>query len=161
MNTEENYIRIDQLAKDGFVDKAFGELTDFLAKAPNHALANNLIGWIYETRLSDFETAMKYYGIAMESAPGNPAVYYNPAILLSTLERFDELDNLLRKAIKVPGVNKSTLHNEWGIMFELLGEYEEAVKSYRNAVRQSTDSKSVQGYMEAIDRCHEKQNMDR
>jgi len=87
--SEEIYLGVDQLFKDGAVDRTFAELLDPVDKFPNFGLAHNLPGWIYETRLSEFD---------------------------------------------------------------------EAMKNYHNAIRLSTDSKSIQGYLDSVDRCKEKLN---
>jgi hypothetical protein len=47
-----------------------------------------------------------------------PAVYYNYAVLLSTLRRHDNLKVLLDKAITIPGITLSTIDNEYAILFE-------------------------------------------
>lgn len=53
------------MVKDGAVDRTFAELLDPVDKFPDLGLAHNLSGWIYETRLGEFDEAMKTYHIAM------------------------------------------------------------------------------------------------
>jgi tetratricopeptide (TPR) repeat protein len=159
-NPDYRYVYADDLIKINRTEDALVVLDELLKEFPGHAMSLNTMGWIYETRLSDLQRAEEFYKKALELQPDNPALYYNMAILLSALERYSELDTLLRKAINVQGIVKSSIENEWGIMFEMLGEYEEAIRHYQNAIRQTTDSKNMQAYQDAIERCREKQSMD-
>jgi Tfp pilus assembly protein PilF len=54
--------------------------------------------------------------------------------LLSSQQRWDDLNQLLEKAMSVTGINKAGIRNEYGIMFEQLEEYDRAMNSYKDAV---------------------------
>ena len=78
---------------------------------------------------------------------------------MSTLQRYDDLNTLLEKAMSVPGINRSTINNEYGIMFEALEEYDKAVNYYQDAARTSIDNKAIDKYVESIERCKRKKTL--
>ena len=60
-----------------------------------------------------------------------PPVYYNYSVLLSTLGKYDELKELLDTAINIPGITKSTIFNEYAIMYEQEGKLDIAIEYYK------------------------------
>ncbi len=92
------------------------------------------MGWLHETKFQDMATAEEHYKKALSLSPGYQYVYYNYAILLSSQQPWDDLNQLLEKAMSVPGINKAGIRNEYGIMFEQLEEYDRAMNSYKDAV---------------------------
>jgi len=147
----------DQLIKDKQIAQAADLLFDITELEPTFGKAYNHLGWIFETQYQEFAEAEKYYKLALEHAPDYLAVYYNYAILLSTLKRFDELSTLLNNALKVEGINTATIHNEFGIMYELQGKYDQAIASFQTAIKNCIDSNVIKTYQDSIARCQSKQ----
>jgi tetratricopeptide (TPR) repeat protein len=92
--------------------------------------------------------------------PHYSPIYYNYSAVLSTQKRWDDLEKLLNDALKVQEINLATIHNEFGIMYELTGRYDLAIASYKNAVKNSLDMKNVELYKSSITRCKSKQEID-
>ena len=88
-----------------------------------------------------------------------PSVYYNYAILLSTLGKWNELKELLDQAMTVPGITKSTIYNEYAIMYEQQGMLEEAIEHYRKAGLNTLDKGVLERAKASIERCKMKKEL--
>jgi len=153
---DDKFFEADLLIKENRIGEALRLLNEIITEMPNYGRAHNHIGWIYETKYSDYSCAEKHYKAALEFNPEYIAIYYNFAILLSTLNKYDELEALLQKALQVPGINKATIYNEYGIMLEAQAKYKEAIESYRNYIRYLYDNKLIDVAKSSIDRCQSK-----
>lgn len=159
IKSEDLFALADIDIKDGFIERAHNQLENILKTNPSFGKAHNHLGWLNETKYQNFEQAEFHYKKALELSPNYFSTYYNYAILLSTMQRFDELNNLLSKALEIPGINKATIFNEYGIMFENLGEYNKAITYYKDAAKITMSSKSLDKFMESIKRCETKSSL--
>lgn len=114
------------------------------------------MGWIYETKFKDYNKAEEFYKKCYAYSPEYPAIYTNLSILLSTLGKYDELENFIKKGLEVAGTDKAALYNEYAIMFELKGDYLKAIEQFKNAVRYSLNDANVDTYSKSIQRCKRK-----
>jgi tetratricopeptide (TPR) repeat protein len=153
---EDMFMEADRLISEQKIGEAFTKLSAIIQEMPNFGKAYNHIGWIYETKYKDYPNAEKYYKQAIEYSPDYHAGYYNYAIVLSTLQKWDELTNLLDRALKVPGINKGTIHNEYAIMYEAQGKYQQAIDSYKQYAANTFDSKLLDTAKDSIERCKKK-----
>jgi tetratricopeptide (TPR) repeat protein len=149
---DELFFEADALIAQGKITEAISTLESILASEPSYGKAYNHLGWIYETKYKDYLKAEEFYKKCFAYAPEYPAVYVNLAVVLSTLGKYDELKRILERALTVAGVEKSTIHNEFGIMYELQGEYKLAIESYKNAIRNSLNDVNVETYRKSIQR---------
>lgn len=153
---EDIFMEADRLISEQKIGEAFTKLNAIVQEMPDFGKAYNHIGWIYETKYKDYPNAEKFYKQAIEYAPEYHAGYYNYAVVLSTLQKWDELTALLTKALNVPGINKDTIYNEFAIMYEAQGKYNEAIEAYKNYARNVFDSKLVDTAKDSIERCKKK-----
>lgn len=156
---DDKFFEADLLIKENKIGEALQMLTEIITEMPDYGRAHNHLGWIYETKYNDYARAEKHYQAALSYSPEYVAIYYNYAILLSTLGRYDELIALLDRAMAIPGINKATIQNEYGIMYEAQGKYNEAIESYRNYIRFLYDNKLIDQAQESIRRCQNKMNL--
>lgn len=156
---DEKFFEADQLIKEGKIAQALSMLTEVITEMPEHGRSHNHLGWIYETKYNDYTKAEKHYQAALAFSPEYPAIYYNYSILLSTLGRYDELTSLLEKALALPGINKATIHNEYGIMYEAQGKYNQAIESYNQYIRNLYDNKLIDTARNSIERCKTKMSI--
>ena len=156
---EDLFMDADRLITDQKIGEAFSKLTSITQEMPNFGKAYNHLGWIYETKYKDYPNAEKNYKLAIEYAPDYLATYYNYAIVLSTLQKWDELAALLDKALQVPGINKSTIQNEFAIMYEAQGKYKEAIDAYKSYAAATFDNKQLDSAKDSIERCKKKMEM--
>jgi tetratricopeptide (TPR) repeat protein len=153
---EDLFMEADRLISEQKIGEAFSKLNAIIQEMPNFGKAYNHIGWIYETKYKDYPNAEKYYKQAIEYSPDYHAGYYNYAIVLSTLQKWEELTALLNKAMSVPGINKATIYNEYAIMYEAQGKYQEAIDSYKQYAANTFDSKLLDTAKDSIERCKKK-----
>ncbi|MFN8322506.1 MAG: tetratricopeptide repeat protein [Chitinophagales bacterium] len=153
---EDLFMEADRLISDQKIGEAFSKLTGITQEMPTFGKAYNHLGWIYETKYKDFPNAEKFYKLAIENSPDYLAAYYNYAIVLSTLQKWDELTALLNKALTVAGINKSTIQNEFAIMYEAQGKYSEAIDAYKKYAAATFDNKQLDSAKDSIERCKKK-----
>jgi tetratricopeptide (TPR) repeat protein len=156
---DEKFFEADQLIKENRIAEATKMLQEIVEEAPDHGMSHNHLGWIYETKYNDYTRAENHYKAALAMSPGYVAIYYNYAILLSTLGKYDELEQLLDNALKVPGINKATIYNEYGILREAQGRYEDAIAQYQNYIRSLYDNKLIETAQASIARCKMKTDL--
>lgn len=145
--------------KDGRYDEATNKLEKILDMDPNFGKAYNHLGYLYEVKFKEYEKGETLYKLCLEKSPMYPAVYYNYSILLSTLGKWDDLKELLDKAINIPGITKSTIWNEYGIMYEQQGKLDEAIDHYRKAALGTLDKAVLERAKGSIDRCKMKKEL--
>lgn len=153
------FFKADNDIKDGLIAEAFDTLQYIVAEEPEYGKAYNHLGWIYETKYKNFPKAEECYRLAIKYAPEYTAVYINYCILLSTLEKYDLLTELLQKALTVAGVNKAKIWNEYGIMYEMRGMYPEGIEAYKKAIQYSISDEDIDRFEKSIYRIRKKQNI--
>lgn len=156
---DEMFFDADEKIRDGRIVEAKDILVNLINQFPEYGRAYNHLGWIYETKYKDYVKAEEYYRKALEFAPDYPAVYLNYAIVLSSLEKFDALESLLNQALSVPGIAKDKVYNEFGIMYELKGDFITAIDYYKKAINSSLAEKDIDIYRESINRCKTKKEI--
>ena len=145
--------------KEGRYDEATNKLEKILDIDSNFGKAYNHLGYLYEVKFKEYEKGETLYKLCLEKSPMYPAVYYNYSILLSTLGKYDELKELLDQAINIPGITKSTIYNEYAIMYEQQGKLDEAIEYYRKAALNTLDKSVLERAKGSIDRCKMKKEL--
>lgn len=156
---DELFFEADEKIRNGKIVEARDLLINLIEQFPEYGRAYNHLGWIYETKYKNYATAENFYKKALEFAPDYPAIYLNYAIVLSSLEKFDELERLLHQALTVPGIAKDKIYNEFAIMYELKGEFLKAIDFYKKAITTSLVEKDIEIYIESINRCKTKKEV--
>lgn len=161
-----NTIRFEELLesanrdfKDGYYENAVQKLEDILTEDPTFGKAYNHLGWFYETKAKDYKKAEKFYKLALEYAPEYLAVYNNYTILLSNLKQFDRLKPFLEQALKVPGIDKANIYNEFGIMCEQQQNFNKAIEYYKKCLLGTLNNDKLKNAQESIKRCETKLNL--
>ncbi|WP_203293086.1 tetratricopeptide repeat protein [Luteirhabdus pelagi] len=145
--------------KNGLYDKASNTLEEILDMDSDFGKAYNHLGYLYEVKFKEYEKGETLYKLCLEKTPMYPAVYYNYSILLSTLGKWDELKELLDKAINIPGITKSTIYNEYAIMYEQQGKLDEAIEYYRKTGLNTLDKTVLDRAKASIERCKSKKEL--
>jgi tetratricopeptide (TPR) repeat protein len=156
LKLDEMFFEADQLIAEKKISDAINTLESILSEAPDYGKAFNHLGWIYETKYKDLKKAEEFYKKALLYEPDYPPVYVNLSIVLSSLGKYEELEKHLTTALSVPGVEKSTIYNEFAIMYELQGKYHQAIENYKNAIRNTLNENSLETYSKSINRCKTK-----
>jgi len=139
--------------RDGFYEEAENKLEKIIDLDANFGKAYNHLGYLYEVKFKEFEKGETLYKLCLEKSPMYPPVYYNYAVLLSTLGKYDELKDLLDTALNIPGITKSTIYNEYAIMYEQRGQLDEAVEYYKKCALDTLDKSAIERAKASIERC--------
>ncbi len=145
--------------KNGFFDEATNKLEKIIDIDPNFGKAYNHLGYLYEVKFKEFDKGETLYKLCLEKSPMYPPVYYNYAVLLSSLRKFDELKELLDSAIGIPGITKSTIYNEYAIMHEQQGELDKAIEYYKKCALDTLDKNVLETAKTSMDRCKLKKEL--
>lgn len=156
---EQKLQNADNDIKDGYIAEAVKKLEEILLEDPSFGKAYNHLGFIHETRFKEYEKAEKFYALGLQHAPTYPAIYFNYAVLLSTLGKNEELERLLNKALTVDGVDKGSIYNEFGIMYEKMGNLDKAIESYKQFGMLTLSQDQLTKAKQGIDRCQSKKEM--
>lgn len=142
--------------KEGLYDEATNKLEKIIDTDPSFGKAYNHLGYLYEVKFKEFEKGETLYKLCLEKSPLYPPVYYNYAVLLSTLGKYEELENLLNTALTIPGITKSTIYNEFAIMYEQQGKFDLAIENYKKCALNTLDKSVMDRAKNSIDRCNSK-----
>ncbi|MEZ4874538.1 MAG: hypothetical protein R2793_03580 [Flavobacteriaceae bacterium] len=145
--------------KNGLYDEATNKLEKIISIDPNFGKAYNHMGYLYEVKFKDYEKGETLYKLCLEKSPVYPAVYYNYSILLSTLGKWEDLKELLDQAMNIPGITKSTIYNEYAIMYEQMGDLDKAIENYRQAGLNTLDKGVLDRAKTSIERCKAKKEL--
>ena len=144
--------------KNGLYDDATNKLEKIIDIDPNFGKAYNHLGYIYEVKFKEYEKGETLYKLCLEKSPMYTAVYYNYAVLLSTLGKYTELKELLDTALTIPGITKATIYNEYGIMNEQQGNLEEAIEYYKKCGLNTLNQDVLDRAKKSIARCKAKKD---
>ena len=119
-------------SKMGEHEKAIEYYKKALFLNPNHnnALAN--LGNTY-TALSRFNEAIDCYQRALVLSPNNADILLNMAHTFGLMFNISEAHDCFLRSIKI-NPNSSIAHNNHGVLYLELGEYENAIKSLKTAI---------------------------
>jgi tetratricopeptide (TPR) repeat protein len=157
---EDMLLEVDELIRNNKIADAVLLLENIINQTPDYGKAYNHLGWIYETKFKDVLKAEKMYKQCLAYNPDYPPVYLNLSIVLSLLSKYEEQEALLNKALEVPGIEKSGIINELGILYELKLDYNKAIEYYKSAIKLSLSDKNIETYLKSIDRCRLKRDFD-
>ncbi|AFL79777.1 hypothetical protein Aeqsu_0256 [Aequorivita sublithincola DSM 14238] len=139
--------------KNGAFDEATNKLEKIIDMDPDFGKAYNHMAYLYDVKFKEYEKGETLYKLCLEKSPMYPPVYYNYAVLLSTLRKYDELEELLNTAINIPGITKSTIYNEYAIMYEQQGKLDQAIEFYKKCGMDTLDKATLERAKASIDRC--------
>lgn len=159
LKLDDLFYEADAKIKDRNYADAMQTLEAILAEAPDYGKAYNHLAWLYDTKYRNLTKAAEYYEKCLQYEPEYTPVYLNYAAVLSTMNKWKELEALLTKALDVPGVDKASVYNEYGIMNELRGNYDEAVKNYKEAIRNTLVTANIETYQSSVKRCQTKKEL--
>lgn len=156
---EQLFLNADKILKEGRYGEAATAFTQLIERFPDFGKAYNHLGWLYETKFSDLLKGEECYRLAVKHAPNYRSVYYNYAVVLATLKRYDDLDQLLKQALDVPGIDRGRIYNEYAIMYETQGQFDKAIEHYKKYMMALYNEKTMDAVVRAIDRCKRKKTI--
>jgi tetratricopeptide (TPR) repeat protein len=156
---EQLFMRADELIKEKRIDEAMALLVEITQMAGDFGKAYNHLGWIYETKLGNLQKAEECYQLCIRYEPNYRPAYYNYAVVLSTSKRYKELESHLALAKSVAAIDMATINNEYAIMYEAQGLYDQAIESYKKYIAELFNDQSIDTAVAAIERCKKKRDI--
>lgn len=109
-------------------------LEELLSIDPGYGRAHNHLGWIYETKIKDFQKAQRHYELAITFCQGTyPVVYVNYGYLLIEFGHLEEAEKVIAEGLTVDGADKATLYYQKAKIAEHRKDYIKAYKTYLEA----------------------------
>ncbi|MET3731680.1 hypothetical protein [Moheibacter stercoris] len=109
-------------------------LEELLSIDPGYGRAHNHLGWIYETKIKDFQKAQRHYELAIKFCQGTyPVVYVNYGYLLIEFGHLEEAEKVIAEGLTVDGADKATLYYQKAKIAEHRKDYIKAYKTYLEA----------------------------
>ena len=131
-------------------------LEDALGIEPTYARAHNHMGWLYLYPLEDWSKAEKHLKLALKYDVNFGGTYFHMAHFLFENAHFEELTELLQKALTIGQVAKSFIYNEFGRMNEVSGNLKTAIRYYKMAIKWCLDDRELNTIKDNIRRVRRK-----
>ncbi|BAV09835.1 Tetratricopeptide repeat-containing protein [Filimonas lacunae] len=154
---EEIYLDAEADIRNSNYHDAFQKHETIIYEEPAFAPAHNSIGWLYKTQFDNYEKAERHFITAMSCDPLYPHPYFHLASLYIDLERINDLKKHLEKCLQVVTVDKAWVHYRYGMVEEMQGRYDSAIKFYQKAVVHSFNNEKIKDYQADMERCRTKQ----
>jgi tetratricopeptide (TPR) repeat protein len=151
---EELYLEAD--IKNNNYAEAFRKYETILQEEPGNGPTLNSLGWLSKTQLEDYKKAESYYLACIKSNPQYPHAYSNYATLLTDMEKFEELNDLLQKCFEIAVIEKSWVYIKFGQMEELKLNFKEAINCYEKAILVTLIDEKIKEYHDHVNRCRNK-----
>lgn len=158
-DVENLFIEATKAIDDSDLSVAKTLLEEILMIDPGNSRAHNYLGWIYETRLKDFEKASRHYELSIKFGKSDyPVVYVNYAYLLIEFDYYEKALEIIKLGLKVQGADKATLIYQIGKIAESNQNFFEALEMYKQS-RMLSFSKDFMNMLEnELERVYSKLN---
>ena len=153
------FFEADQLIREKKFTEAITILESIIIDSPEYGKAYNHLAWIFETQYREYAKAEDLYRKCIAINPEYTPVYLNISVTLSTLGKYADQQKILEAALLVPGIDKSSMYNELGIMHELTGKFDEAIHHFKEAIRFSLVNANIDTSMASMERCKRKKEI--
>lgn len=145
---ENLFLEVGRAIDERDISKAKELLEEILLIDPGFGRAHNHLGWIYETKLKDFDKAKRHYELALRFCDGNyPVVYVNYGYLLIEFGQLEKATKIIYEGLNVPGNDTATLCYQLGKIAEHKKKYQTAYRKYKEALELNF-SKDFQNLLE-------------
>lgn len=159
IDADELFLKADQLIGSEDIVGARSVLNQIIGEYPDYGRAHNHLGWLYEHRLRYFDKAEEHYKAALRFSPDYPASGINYAYFLNVQNRYNELEDHLKKAMNIKGVSQAFVYNELGSVYEMQSKYTDAITLYKKAIQHSLNDENIKSYESSISRVEKKKEI--
>jgi tetratricopeptide (TPR) repeat protein len=143
MEADARFMLADELMNQGKFAEAKEMLTGILEDEPDYGMAHNHLGWIYWTRLTDYERAAKHLRLAVRFSPNYPSGYINYCFLLLETGEYGKVLEVAQSALQVKGVAKTQVFRVMAYANEMTEDLGEAVKLLKSARAYASDEEMM------------------
>lgn len=141
---EEKYLKAVEEVCYGESPKALNLLNTIIENDPFYARAHYQIGKLYYYELKDYKTAGYHFKtcIALESL--FPDVYFHFLQLVVFMNMEIEVEQLILKALQVPGIDKASILELQALFFEKNKKWAKALETYHLAFFEATNKNQLE-----------------
>jgi tetratricopeptide (TPR) repeat protein len=141
---EEKYLQAVEEVCYGESPKALNLLNTIIENDPFYARAHYQIGKLYYYELKDYKTAGYHFKtcIALESL--FPDVYFHFLQLVVFMNMEIEVEQLILKALQVPGIDKASILELQALFFEKNKKWAKALETYHLAFFEATNKNQLE-----------------
>lgn len=133
-DVENLFLEVGKAIDERDISGAKELLEEILSIDPGYGRAHNHLGWIYETKIKDFDRARQHYKLAINFCKGDyPVVYVNYGYLLIEFGHLEEAEEVIMEGLRIQGSDKSTLLYQKGKIAEHRKNFVQAMKLYHQA----------------------------
>lgn len=158
-NVDSLFLEAGRAIEEQNLPSARNLLDDILMIDPGHYQAHNYLGWIYETKLKDFEKAKRHYELSINFSNGKfPIVFVNYAYLLIDYGFYEEATDIIDRGLKIQGADFSTLVYQKGKIAELLQDFPTAYRLYKMSMKLSLSKDFMRMLDNEVERVRTKMN---
>jgi tetratricopeptide (TPR) repeat protein len=160
-HVEEVYLEAETDIRNSNYAEALKKYESILYDEPGHAPAHNSLGWLFKNQFDNYKKAETHFIAAIKSDPTYPHAYFHYAVLLTDMERYDELKKLLNKCLKIPTIDKSWVYVRFGIVEELQQQFQSAINYLEKAILVCLNDEKIKDYRQDMERCRMKMEITR
>ncbi|MFL9482083.1 tetratricopeptide repeat protein [Chitinophagaceae bacterium LWZ2-11] len=153
---EQLYLEAEADIRNNNYHEAFQKHLSIVYDEPDFAPSHNSLGWIYKTQFDDYEKAITHFKAAIRCNPLYPHPYFHLAGTYIDLDRFNDVLDHLAKCIKIATIDKGWVYYRYGMIDEIKGHYEDAIKNYERAILHTMNNDKLSDYKIDIERCRTK-----
>lgn len=144
-DVENLFLEVGRAIDESDISTAKSLLEEILLIDPAYYRAHNHLGWIYETKLEDFEKSQRHYELAIKFSDNKyPAVYVNYVYLLIRYGQTDRAEEIIEEGLKIKGADYSTLVFQKGKIAESKKKFTEAWRYYTLSSKLSFNKEFIQ-----------------
>ncbi len=153
---EEKYLQAVEEVCYGESPKALNLLNTIIENDPFYARAHYQIGKLYYYELKDYKTAGYHFKTCIALEPLFPDVYFHFLQLVVFMNMETEVEQLILKALQVPGIDKASIFELQSLFFEKNKKWAKALETYHLAFFEATNKNQLENIEEGIARVTEK-----
>jgi len=146
----------ERLIYENQVEEGLGLLNRLLYEVPGYGSLHNHLGWAYMYYTADMAKAELHFKMAMNFDLVFAPPYLHLGVLYMRNGKYNEALAILEVGLTKPNANRVVLLDNIGQVYELKGEYSNAIKAYKQAAQASIVGFEVNNLLEGIKRCRKK-----
>ncbi len=123
-----------------------------LALDPENTFALNNYSFYLALRGENLEKALKMSDKTLKINPQSPSYLDTYGWILYKMERYDEAENYIRKAVKLSTEPNPVILQNYGDVLYKLGQYEKSVKYWKLAIESGGDEKELKERISRIEK---------
>lgn len=100
----------------------------------DHPQAHCLMGRLLMEKVKDYPAAAHHFEISLLHGPEHVDTYKYYSLLLVWLGNYEKAETLIRRGLKVPGMQRSVLKYHRALLFEMQGRIDHALAMMRIAL---------------------------